>query len=60
MFKRTMCKRIRKAAGLLSLALVLLLALAPHRTSDARDSIFTQKGTGPLYWIAYEQCFITD
>ena len=60
MFKRTTCKRIRKAAGLLSLALVLLLTLAPHSTSDARDSIFTQKGTGPLYWIAYEQCFITD
>lgn len=27
---------------------------------SARDSRFTRHGAGPLYWMAYEQCFVTD
>ena len=29
-------------------------------TINARDSKFTQKGTGPMYWIAYEYCIEND
>lgn len=27
---------------------------------DARDSRYTRHGSGPLYWMAYEECFVTD
>ena len=33
-----------------------LLLLAPIELG-ARDSKFTRKGTGPMYWIAYEYCY---
>ena len=33
-----------------------LLILAPIGLG-ARDSKFTRKGTGPMYWIAYEYCY---
>lgn len=36
--------------------LLLLLSFAPILLG-ARDSKHTRKGTGPMYWIAYEYCF---
>lgn len=45
-----------------SLARVILigfLSLAPI-SLGARDSKYTRKGTGPMYWIAYEYCFDTN
>lgn len=39
-------------------ALLLLAATAP--ALQARDSRFTRRGAGPMYWMAYEQCFTTD
>ncbi len=38
---------------------VASLFLAPH-LSKAHDSPHTRKGAGPKYWIAYEQCWITN
>ncbi len=31
-----------------------------HQLSVAHDSPHTRKGAGPKYWIAYEQCWITN
>lgn len=36
--------------------LAFLLSLASI-FAGARDSKYTRKGTGPMYWIAYEYCF---
>ncbi len=38
---------------------MLAAALAPA-TAYARDSKVTRRGAGPMYWMAYEQCFVTD
>lgn len=27
---------------------------------QARDSKYTRHGAGPMYWMAYEECFVTD
>lgn len=40
------------------LAAGLLAATAMSLT--ARDSKYTRRGAGPMYWMAYEECFITD
>lgn len=40
----------------LALTGLILLFLAPC-SLGARDSRFTRKGTGPMYWIAYEYCY---
>ena len=37
----------------------LFLSSCPQ-SSIARDSPFTRHGTGPRYWIAYEECFVTN
>ena len=37
----------------------LFLSSYPQ-SSIARDSPFTRHGTGPRYWIAYEECFVTN
>lgn len=37
----------------------IFLSFCPH-SSVARDSPFTRHGTGPRYWIAYEECFVTN
>lgn len=42
------------------LLLVAVLALASSVTVQGRDSRFTRQGTAPLYWMAYEQCFVED
>ncbi len=39
------------AAGLLAATVMSL---------TARDSKYTRRGTGPMYWMAYEECFVTD
>jgi hypothetical protein len=36
------------------------LLLASFLPVTARDSQFTRKGTGPMYWIAYEYCYSND
>lgn len=36
------------------------IAMATSQTLTARDSNFTRRGAGPMYWMAYEQCFVTD
>lgn len=36
----------------------LLAATAMSLT--ARDSKYTRRGAGPMYWMAYEECFVTD
>lgn len=40
------------------LAAGLLAATAMSLT--ARDSKYTRRGAGPMYWMAYEECFVTD
>ncbi len=40
------------------LAAGLLAATAMSLT--ARDSKYTRRGSGPMYWMAYEECFVTD
>ena len=41
------------------IALALAAAvLAP--VASGRDSRYTRHGSGPMYWMAYEQCFVTD
>lgn len=37
-----------------------IAALLTVMTVEARDSKFTRHGAGPLYWMAYEHCFVTD
>ena len=37
----------------------LFLSSCPQ-SSIARDSPFTRHGTGPRYWIAYEESFVTN
>ncbi len=37
-----------------------VLALAPSVTVQGRDSRYTRRGVAPLYWMAYEQCFVDD
>lgn len=39
------------------IVLVLFLLSLASTFAGARDSKFTRKGTGPMYWIAYEYCF---
>ncbi len=39
---------------------VLSLLLASFLPVTARDSRFTRKGTGPMYWMAYEYCYTYD
>ena len=39
---------------------VMSLLLASFLPITARDSRFTRKGTGPMYWMAYEYCYIND
>ena len=36
------------------------LLLASFLPVTARDSQFTRKGTGPMYWMAYEYCYTHD
>ncbi len=40
----------------LTIITLTLLSLLPSQLG-ARDSRFTRKGTGPMYWIAYEYCY---
>lgn len=37
-----------------------LIAATAIPAVTARDSRFTRRGAGPMYWMAYEQCFVTD
>ena len=39
---------------------VLGLLLASFLPVTARDSQFTRKATGPMYWMAYEYCYTHD
>ncbi len=39
---------------------VLGLLLVSFLPVTARDSRFTRKGTGPMYWMAYEYCYTYD
>ena len=41
--------------------LITMLAVASAAmTLNARDSKYTRRGAGPLYWMAYEQCYVTN
>lgn len=44
----------------LLLGFAALFLLSCPQSSVARDSPFTRHGTGPRYWIAYEECFVTN
>ena len=46
--------RINKIITAMALAALCL------GTAHARDSKFTRHGAGPMYWMAYEQPFVTD
>lgn len=49
------------AKGILPvMAAVALYSYLPMDTAFARDSVYTQKGTGPMYWSSYEYCFSND
>lgn len=37
-----------------------ILAMASALGMQARDSKYTRNGSGPMYWMAYEECFVTD
>ena len=41
-------------------ALIALSLLAAASPAGARDSKFTREGRAPMYWMAYEQCYVTD
>lgn len=45
--------------GILIPAMLLLLLLAPA-SAGARSGSFTSSGKAPMYWMAYEQCFVDD
>ncbi|MCF0196728.1 MAG: hypothetical protein HUK03_05775, partial [Bacteroidaceae bacterium] len=47
---------MRKIKCLIFLSVLTALALP----SSARDSRYTRRGAGPMYWMAYEQCYVTD
>lgn len=42
-----------------TLAIAGLLAVMPQ-TLPARDSGYTRHGAGPMYWMAYEECYVSD
>ena len=42
------------------LLITAALVLASSVTVQGRDSRYTRQGTAPLYWMAYEQCFVED
>lgn len=42
------------------LLMTVVLALASSLTMQGRDSRYTHSGVAPLYWMAYEQCFVED
>ncbi len=42
------------------LLMTVVLALASSLTMQGRDSRYTRRGVAPLYWMAYEQCFVED
>lgn len=42
-----------------TLLIIVVLSLAGINLS-ARDSKFTRHGAGPKYWIAYEECWVTN
>lgn len=42
------------------IALGSLLLATATASMNARDSKYTRHGAGPLYWMAYEQCYVTD
>ena len=37
-----------------------LLCLSWQVGVEARESLYTDRGRAPMYWIAYEQCFVED
>lgn len=43
-----------------SLFIFVVVLFACNGAMQARDSRFTQKGSGPMYWIAYEYCFVNN
>lgn len=49
-------RALRNFIRFISLAGVLMVI----HTAAAHDSPHTRKGAGPKYWIAYEQCWITN
>ena len=38
----------------------MLAVASAAMTLNARDSKYTRRGAGPLYWMAYEQCYVTN
>lgn len=54
------CKKTLSKCFLPCLAAGAIFLSLPQDAAFARDSVFTQKGTGPLYWSSYEYCKTTD
>lgn len=41
-------------------SILIVIAVISAVAANARDSRFTRHGSGPLYWMAYEECYVTD
>lgn len=46
--------------NLKTITAVTLLAVSATASLEARDSKVTRRGAGPMYWMGYEECFVTD
>lgn len=44
----------------LNILLTAGLLAATSLSLPARDTKYTRHGAGPMYWMAYEECFVTD
>lgn len=44
----------------LNIILTAAALAASALSMSARDSEYTRRGAGPMYWMAYEECFVTD
>lgn len=46
--------------NLKTITALTLLAVSATASLEARDSKVTRRGAGPMYWMGYEECFVTD